>query len=504
MSSASNAGRVRQFATNTRWAMLAKLVSAGVSIPLFILLPRFLGTEGYGQFALAVSVLVVLRLLSGGGLGYAAGRRLAEGAGKGEGAGSILAAGLSLQLVLAVSLGLLFVVVAGPISAVFGGADRADSTLATLFQVVGIAVVFFSLTEFSKAAFQGLQLFQYLALVTIIEFIGKLVLAAGLAWSGYGVVAVFGGFAVALTLAGGTGLFLLSRVGVSAPSAPRRWALWKDLYLYNVPLMVTTAGFIVYTELDTMMLGYYSGFTETGIYAAAKNIARAAPLFAVPFGQAAAPLFVRMIKDDGALAADFLDRLFRYVGAVFIPAAAAVAVTAPFLVGVLGPGYSEAVLPLRVMSIFLVSISFGVVVSPILDFLGEAPRRARWMMMSVAANIGLNLVLIPRYGAVGAALATVLTHGPFVFNNLRFLSDKVGLERRRLAASLLPIVAISALAAGAAVLALSLRNHFLVGLGAGMVVYLGLIFALGVVSRSELADVLKLVTGQSSSDGLSD
>ncbi len=493
MSSTSNMNQARKFAANTRWAMLAKVVSAGISIPFLILLPRFLGVQVYGQFAIAVSALIFLRLLSGGGLGYATGRRLAASEAEDGARGSILAAGLSLQILLALAVGTAFFLAAGPVGSFISRRAGSGQDLAPLLRVVALAVAFFAINEFAKAAFQGLQRFHYLTLVTTIEYAGKLILVVGLAWAGYGVTGAFAGFTVALFLAAATGLFLLRRVGWSRPTA--RIAQWKDLYLYNVPLMLTSAGFIVYTELDTLMLGYFSGFAETGLYAAAKSIARAAPLFAVPFGQAAAPLIVRMVRDAREEAAEFVNRLLRYVGAVFIPIAAAVAVTAPYLVRVWGPGFGGAALPLRVMSLFLISISFGVVITAILDYLGEAPRRARWMMISIVFNIGLNLVLIPRYGALGAALSTVLTHGPFVLNNLRLLAQRIGLSSRRLAGGLAPIVGASLAAAGAATLALSWRAELVVGLIAGAAVYLGLIFAFGIVSRAELAEVIKLVTG---------
>ena len=61
------------------------------------------------------------------------------------------------------------------------------------------------------------------------------------------------------------------------------------------------------------------------------------------------------------------------------------------------------------MSIFVLSLSTGVVIAPILDYLGQAGKRAKWMTISVTANVILNLILIPRYGGLGAAFATVLT-----------------------------------------------------------------------------------------------
>lgn len=485
----------RQFTANARWAMLAKIISAGVSLPFLLLMPRFLGDIAYGQFALTVSILIVLRLLSGGGLGYATGRRLAEVEAQGRPGGQILTAGISLQVMLALVVMVGFTAVAGPVSRLFGAGQSSGGVVTALFIIAGFTIVFFAVNEFAKAAFQGLQRFHYITVITAIEFTGKLFLAGGLAFAGYGVVVAFSGYALSLAVAATVALALIWRTGLSRPRLLMRD--WRELYLYNVPLMLTTAGFIVYTELDTIMIGYFSGFGETGIYAAAKNIVRAAPMFAVPFGQAAAPVIVKLMKDNADKAADFVNRLLKYVAAVFFPAAVAVAVTAPYLVAIWGPTYAGAVVPLRIMSLFLVSVSFGVVITPILDYLGEAPRRARWMMVSVTANIILNLVLIPRFGATGAAVATTVTHGPFVFNNLLFLSRKIGLSGRRLAANMARIVGAAALAGGAATLAMSMMPGLLVGIVAGTATYLALIFMLGVFSTGELSEVAILVRGGS-------
>lgn len=480
-----------QFTVNARWAMLAKLISAGVSAPFLLLLPRFLGKDQYGQFALTVSVLIGLRMLAGGGLGYAAARFLAR-RGKAEGDdGSVMFAGLTLQAATGAFVGGVFLLLAAPAAALFAsGAFEPTQTL--LFELAGIAVVFFALVEFAKAAFQGLQRFQYLALITAIEFGGKLLLAGGLAVAGYGVVSVFGAYALALIVAAGVSLFMMRGVGLSRP--PSLGGMWRELFIYNLPLMLTTAGFIIYTEIDVLMLGLLSGYSEVAAYSAAMSISRAAPLFAVPFGQAAAPLVVALLAERQSKAADFVGKLLRYVAAVFIPAAAAIIVTAPHLVKLWGPDYGDAVLPLRVLAFFMVSLSIGVVISPIIDYLGGAGSRAKWMTVSVVANGLLDFLLIPSFGAVGASIATVVTHGPFVLNNLYYVVERIGLSKRALLADVGAITAAAIAAAGVAELAMMWKDNFFLGLAAGAAVYLSAIFAFRLFTRAEIIEVAGLVT----------
>ena len=51
--------------------------------------------------------------------------------------------------------------------------------------------------------------------------------------------------------------------------------------------------------------------------------------------------------------------------------------------------------------------------------------RAKVVGVSVVANVALNTLLIPRFGIMGAAVATQLTYGPTVFLYLRQVSREL-------------------------------------------------------------------------------
>lgn len=473
------------FINNTRWAMAAKVVSAGLALPFFLIMARSLGSRSFGVFTITMSVLTFARIIGGSGLGPSTGKRLAElggGSDKTE-PGVIVTTGLALQLATTIIVGAILWLTSGLLANYL-----ATSELRVTVKIGAVALFFYGATEFTKASLQGLQRFKGLVAVTAVEFGGKLILAGGPALLGYGVGWALAGYTLALVLSFLTALLILGRagelLGFFSPVQARQ------IFSYSLPLILTTTGFVIYTELDNVMIGYYKGAGAAGTYSAALGIARAVPMFlAVPVAQAAAPAVVRLMQAGKLEAGEFVERLLKVVFAFFVPLVTGVIVTAPAILQLLGPRYVEAAGALRVMAFFILSLSVGTVVAAVLDYLGGAPRRAKWMSVSVGANIALNLVLIPRLGGVGAALATAVTHGPYVVNNLVALARKVGFQPQLVIRDFSKVLAAAAVAGSAGLGVANAVDSLPLTLLAGAVLYTGLVYAFGLFSPAEIRQV---------------
>ncbi len=480
----------KKFVSHVRWAYVAKLFSASLALPLYIILAKGLGREKFGLFALTLSLLVFVRILSGSGLGPSTGKHISNLKGDDQKLmPQFLAAGFWVQMISAGFFAILVWLFSSKISNVF-----SNEALAPALKIGAIILVFFAITEFSKAALQGLQRFDVLAAVTGVEFAGKLLFSAGLTLAGYGLIGALDGFALALALTSLVAFFFFVHLGMRLPRLAA--GQWRSVMTYSLPLMLTTAGFVIYTELDNIMVGYYAGVGATGLYSAAMNIARAIPLLAVPIGQAAAPTIVKLVQNHEH-AADFTDRLLRYVVASFFPIAVGLFVLAPkIMVLIYGREYLAGASALRVMAVFVLSLSTGVVVTPILDYLGKAGVRAMWLTISVSINVILNFILIPRFGGLGAAIATAVTHAPYVLNNVGILATTVGLRKTSVFASLGKVFLASAAAGLAGVFALFWWDSLVVTLVVGFLSYMFLLFVSGILSRGEISElVVKLFVG---------
>ncbi|MDX2479824.1 MAG: polysaccharide biosynthesis C-terminal domain-containing protein, partial [Desulfuromusa sp.] len=93
----------------------------------------------------------------------------------------------------------------------------------------------------------------------------------------------------------------------------------------------------------------------------------------------------------------------------------------PFL---LGEEYQKASTVLKLLIPFLVTMSFIPFIDVFLDYQGQVKRRTVNYIMALLLNVVLNVLLIPKYGAIGAACATSVSFVPCLILN-SFFAKKI-------------------------------------------------------------------------------
>ncbi|HEX2296466.1 MAG TPA: glycosyltransferase, partial [Actinomycetota bacterium] len=196
------------------------------------------------------------------------------------------------------------------------------------------------------------------------------------------------------------------RIGLAGPRELRRAT--PRLLRYGLPAHVGSLADLPIRRFDTLMLGASRGAAELGIYTAAVNGAEV--MFYLPTAAgsvllpAAAPL-------DAAAARSLTRRVLLIVVTATGLAAAFVAATAPFLVRVLfGPEFAESVLPLRILALGVVGASIRIVLEGALLARRRQALSSAVTVLTLVVIVALDVVLIPRYGAVGAAAASTAAY----------------------------------------------------------------------------------------------
>jgi O-antigen/teichoic acid export membrane protein len=151
---------------------------------------------------------------------------------------------------------------------------------------------------------------------------------------------------------------------------------------------------------------------------------------------------------------------------------------------VFGADYAGAIPVLQVLAGFVVLQAITNLTSDSLDYLGRARARAVAKGATALANLGLNIVLIPLIGVVGAAIATVATHSVYVAVNLYIVHTELGLHVGRLARTTGMVCGITGVMAVAVLLVTPLVSNLLMLFGA---------IALGAVTWAVLAVLSGLV-----------
>jgi O-antigen/teichoic acid export membrane protein len=191
------------------------------------------------------------------------------------------------------------------------------------------------------------------------------------------------------------------------PSTPRR-----ALFAESGPLTLAAVARAVTVSVDLILVKALRPAAEAGNYAVASRLMTVGLIYIGLYYTSFFPTLVRALgRDPGdfvALVRTGARRAALIGGAVAAMSVLMIPVVVPVL---FGHAYDQAVglLQILVGALFLVGLSGLVKMS--LIALGER-RKYSWITAAgLVANLLLDVVLIPTAGAVGAAIATVLTEG---------------------------------------------------------------------------------------------
>ena len=165
-------------------------------------------------------------------------------------------------------------------------------------------------------------------------------------------------------------------------------------------------------RVDLLVMGFIAAPAEVATYAVAVRFAQAVSVAANAASAAMAPHLVERLADLRAGRSQGVQALVRDTArtsfCITLIALAALALLGPLLLALFGTHYERGYVPLMILTggQALASL-FGPAAG--VATLAGAPRVAIFgLLAGVLVNVGLNLTLVPRLGASGAALATAI------------------------------------------------------------------------------------------------
>jgi O-antigen/teichoic acid export membrane protein len=192
------------------------------------------------------------------------------------------------------------------------------------------------------------------------------------------------------------------------------WPRTKRLVTYGLPLALTLGFTFIVDTADRLMLAAIDGVTEAGVYSSAYNLGQyAIGTLLAGMGLAIFPIAVRRYAEQGADRTGILlgHNLILLTG-LALPAALGIIILAPTLTRLLLGNFTPGTSPI-VTGIIAVGVTLAAVRSYAYDIVfmleKKTLQQACILAAAAGANVLLNWVFIPRWGAVGAASATVLS-----------------------------------------------------------------------------------------------
>jgi len=370
----------------------------------------------FGSLMLAISVLQIGAIPTVGGLNQGVTRFLSMTDDRRE-QRHYVTISLGIVLVLSVLLVALLLPFRSEIrSIMFDGAVSPTFVVLTL-----LCVPLLSATKVLKGGLRGLmETSLFVKVSELIQPLSRLVLVVAAAWFIGSAVSLMAAVLVSYAVVTLYGYKLLRGVGVGIGDIRRRRPGVGPLVRFSLPLMVSSSLYIVLTRVDRVMIGYFRVPSDVALYEIAVTLGLLIGIFHTGFSFLLFPkISERQDTADPGQIATLYQYTTKWILACSTPLFLLLVVRPDGLIRMFGTDY-----PPGVVTPVLIIVAGGLFVDAVLGPNGEAllgfgkSRRVMYYnLVSVGVNVVLNLLLIPLYGLVGAALA--LGAGYTVMNLLK-------------------------------------------------------------------------------------
>jgi O-antigen/teichoic acid export membrane protein len=468
--------RQRRLFRNVSALVLAQGVTKILNFAVSLVLVRYLGVEELGRYSYIIAYAYPFGALADFGVAAYSIREISRNLGR-------------ASVVLAVLQRAVLLLGGATAIAMIGLAmlTRHDTLTTACIVVVALTnLVSAATTPFvvSMTAREDLHLVSVYRVAA--AALGVIATVAVLFWGG-GVFALF-----AVTAGVNIAMWFVGRrlAGVSIPSVHVPLAAVRPMIGRAAPFGFLLLGFALYYRIDMIMLRWLRDESAVGLYSAAYRFLDAVILLAATLGGPLYPRLSNMMERDLDGVRNLLENTWKPMLALGLPVAIGTFFVAqPLTVGLFGHEFVDAGPLLQILIWGSLPILLINIPSHALNAADRVWTLAGVFGLSALVNVLVNFVLIPRWGAVGASIATVLCEWLIlllvtllVHREVKVPFSLQGLWRYFLAA-----------AGMALVLGLTSGSGLVLELSAGIMTYVGCLLLLGYWRSADMLAVRRLL-----------
>jgi len=389
----------RRIAVNLLTLLVMQAINFFVQFIYTIYLVRYLGTIGYGRFSFALTFVQMFSSIMLLGLDTLI---VKEVSGRREIADKILANVLGIQTIASILFfGIIFTIInimAYPME-----------TKMTVY-VFGISIIIYSIVQSFLFMFRAFEKMQYEAVGTTIAGLINILLGFYIIFSKRGNIVDLA-FAYCIS-----NIFFLVYVIVICwkkfffPKIIMDFVTWINLLRSSIPFGLGSIFYLMYSKVDTIMLSKIHGDAQVGAYNAANKLVNIFLFFSVAFYGSIFPAISSLYKNSFDSLKLVTEKVCKYISIIVFPIAIIVCFLAGKIINYLyGERFILSVNTLRILIWIIVITYLGNNFAYLLISSKKSNMYALFSGVGLILNITLNILIIPKYGLIGAAIVSVST-----------------------------------------------------------------------------------------------
>lgn len=385
-------------------AFALKVVAALLTFALNVVLARLLDPHGLGLYYLALTVITIGATIGKIGLPNALMRHTAANASQGNwrAVKGVYVQGITLAVVSSAVVAVLLFVLAPKGSEAF----FSNPGLTWPIRWMSLAVIPFAISFLYAQLLKGLKRTGEGLLVESVTIPALSIPATYLLARHWGVAGAALGYVAACVAAMVLGVVLWRR---SNPAARKIEAAFdrRELLRSSIPLFWMSCLQLVTQTASTLLLGVWRTSAEVGIFGVANRTAALTSFVLIAVNSIAGPKFAALFREGNLAGLERTARQSATLMALFAgPMLLAMLILPGTILGLFGQAYRDGSTALGILALGqFVNVITGSV-GYVLMMSGHERTMRNIVGICAAVNLTLNVLLIPTWGVMGAAVAT--------------------------------------------------------------------------------------------------
>ncbi|HUX35797.1 MAG TPA: flippase [Candidatus Paceibacterota bacterium] len=397
----SNQTNRQTFAKNAFWLAVSNIGGRLIRAAIIIYAARVLGAAGWGLFSYGITLVAFLTIFVDIGIDSILTRESAKAKGDIGRQVRIISTSLFIKLFLLI-IAVFGVIFIAPKLASLPGVAR-------LFNIMAAILIFDTLRNFGFSLIRSREKMELEAGLYLFTNIAIVAFGFGALYLRPSVMAFTLSYAVG-TAAGLLATLYVLRKDLAGALSNFSKSLVKEILSSAWPFAISGVLGLLLLNTDILIIGMFRSAADVGFYSASIRIIQLLYIFAGVVASSSLPIFSRFVNEEKERIRSALQKIIKFAFSFSLPVAFLGIVGGPQIIDFLfGKEYASAAPSFQIL---LLTLSFSFVAAILSNIIFVYNKQKILILYSAIGgflNVAFDLLLIPKYGINGSAVATLIS-----------------------------------------------------------------------------------------------
>ncbi len=418
---------IRKFAEDVGWTLSSSIIVIVVGMLLNIIVGNFFRAQGLGLYSMTLTILLITSIIASFGIHSAITKYTAQYKGDIDKTNRFVTTGFVLTFLSGICFAGIIFILSPLLANVFKMPELKEC-----IRVIALTFVFFIVNKSLIGFLNGLREMKKYAIIESLRYIFILIFTIIFYNAFHTIQSIIFAFPIAELLLFFILLIVCRRHFRFDFTGFRKTAI--KLVRFGTPMLFSGMIGQLNSKIDLLLIGYFLMDRDVGIYTAAIMFARGLMIFPSAVQRVTNPTITEFYYNRSfQKIEDLVNTVMKYSFIILSVVAILLSFFFKDIIAIIYPGKIEfinAVLPCQILLFSMIFYgTTGSVGSAVSSSIGRPDIALKLSSITLIINFAFNCILIPKYGIVGAAIATgislILSFCMIIFLQKRLLKIRL-------------------------------------------------------------------------------